>query len=272
MRFFQSEWILNIPRDQYIDAIRVVCRPGSEMLTLPECSMVFPHLEDLGWIDPAWPRWGIGTLDGRLLAMTPAPGNARAPEGMDWRRLRNLLPFLQPGETEALCRASMLASWNDHHRYCGRCGTPTELDPGEAARVCPACGHRAYPRISPAMIVRITDGRRILLAHNKRFPSGVYSCVAGYTDPGETLERTILREIKEEVGLEAEAPRYVTSQAWPFPHSLMLGFETTARGEPIPDGVEILDAQWFDAHRLPPIPRPGTIARYLIDLWLEGLG
>ena len=122
------------------------------------------------------------------------------------------------------------------------------------------------------MIVRIINGSKILLAHNQRFPDGVYSCVAGYVEPGETLEQTVLREIKEEVGLEAAPPRYLSSQAWPFPHSLMLGFETTATGEPIPDGEEITEARWFSPDNLPHIPRHGTIARWLIDDWLEDIG
>ena len=122
------------------------------------------------------------------------------------------------------------------------------------------------------MIVRITNGLKILLAHNRRFPDGVYSCVAGYVEPGENLEQTVLREIKEEVGLEAAPPRYLSSQAWPFPHSLMLGFETTATGEPVPDGEEITDAGWYSADNLPHIPRHGTIARWLIDDWLKGIG
>ena len=122
------------------------------------------------------------------------------------------------------------------------------------------------------MIVRITNDSKILLAHNQRFPDGVYSCVAGYVEPGETLEQTVLREIKEEVGLEAAPPRYLSSQAWPFPHSLMLGFDTTATGEPIPDGEEITDARWFSADNLPHIPRHGTIARWLIDDWLKDIG
>jgi len=179
---------------------------------------------------------------------------------------------LDAGRLEALCRASMLASWDYDHRYCGRCGTPTRRDPKEAARVCPSCAFRSYPRVSPAMIVRITDGRRILLAHNRRFPGGVFSCVAGYVDPGESLEATVLREIKEEVGLDAAPPRYLSSQAWPFPHSLMLGFATTASGEPVPDGVEITDARWFDPEDLPHIPRRGTISRRIIDLWLDEIG
>jgi NAD+ diphosphatase len=122
------------------------------------------------------------------------------------------------------------------------------------------------------MIVRIVDGERILLAHNRRFPEDVYSCVAGYVEPGETLEDTVIREIREEVGLDAAPPAYIASQAWPFPHSLMLGFETTARGEPRPDGEEITDAVWFTPDNLPHIPRNGTIARTLIDGWLRNIG
>ena len=116
------------------------------------------------------------------------------------------------------------------------------------------------------------DEPRILLAHNRRFPEGVFSCLAGYVEAGETLEASVHREVMEEVGLHVGPPVYVRSQAWPLPHSLMLGFRAEGAGKPRPDGVEITDARWFSAADLPHIPRHGTIARTLIDDWLERIG
>ena len=269
---FESAWKIEIPDNEIHGALRLVSRPGGEVLVDTGSFDDFPHLGSGVELNRKWPQWIIGYLEGRGVILTAAPSDAQAPAGTEWCSPRVLFGALSPGHVQSLSRASMLASWYDHHRFCGRCGTPTDLASRETVRVCPSCAHRAYPRLSPAMIVRITAGDRILLAHNRRYPEGVYSCVAGYVDPGETLERAVLREIREEVGLQAAPPRYVASQAWPFPHSLMLGFETTAAGDPIPDGVEITDARWFPAGDLPHIPRNGTIARRLIDHWLKGLG
>ncbi len=270
MRIFRSQWLPDVSEDEFAHSIKVVCRPGSEVLCPAHGPLVFPFVESQRGIDPTWPRWGIGTLKERFLILVLAPANSPVPEGMKWQEIRSLLPILSQDELEALCRAAILVSWNDEHRYCGHCGHSTALDQKETFFGCPSCKHRSYPRISPAMIVRITDGKRILLAHNRNFKEGIYSCVAGYVDPGETLERSVLREIEEEVNLRASPPRYIISQSWPFPNSLMMGFETTARGDPIPDGEEITDARWFDAHSLPAIPRQGSLARYLIDQWLAG--
>jgi len=268
---FFATWHPN-PGDSVGKSIRLVCRPGGDVLVRSETDTGFPEYSDQAACPADWQRLSIGTLGDQTVMLVSAPLNAPAPAGYLWTNIRPLFGGLDSGEIEALSRASMLASWDSDHRYCGRCGTITERDTLESARVCPACHHRSYPRVSPAMIVRITDGEKILLAHNSRFPDGVYSCIAGYVEPGETLENTVIREIREEVGLIAAPPKYLSSQAWPFPHSLMLGFETTATGNPVPDGVEISDAQWFSCDNLPHIPRHGTIARWLIDEWLMDLG
>ena len=267
---FTSSWHSAPEASDIGGGILLVCRPGGDVLQEAGDGLVFP-----GWpVDapfPAdWQRLLIGSIGDRPVLLAVAPPDTAPPAGAEWNSPRHLLGGLDAPRSEALSRASMLASWDNDHRHCGRCGEPTVLAESESARVCPSCGFRSYPRVSPAMIVRITHGRRILLAHNVRFPDGVYSCVAGFVEPGETLEKTVIREIKEEVGLDAKNPRYLKSQAWPLPHALMLGFEADAEGEPVPDGVEISDARWFDADNLPHIPRSGTIARFLIDDWIEG--
>lgn len=167
-------------------------------------------------------------------------------------------------------RAVQIAEWHETHRFCGRCGTPTGDAPGERAKKCPACGLAAYPRVAPAVIVRVTHGDRILLAHGTRFPEPIYSVLAGFVDPGETLEECVAREIREEVGIEVGEIRYWASQPWPFPHSLMLGFTAElAGGEIVIDPEEIVDARWFTRDDLPRIPGGISIARRLIDDWLE---
>jgi NAD+ diphosphatase len=171
-----------------------------------------------------------------------------------------------------MLRAYHIVQWRRDAAFCGSCGAKNTDAPDELARLCPACGRREYPRISPAVITLIIhqDGRA-LLAHNKKFAEGVYSLIAGFNEAGESLEATVAREIREEVGLEVRDIRYVASQPWPFPNSLMLGFTARhASGEPCPDGVEIDDAQWFCPDRLPKLPGNGSVSRYLINSWLEG--
>lgn len=140
----------------------------------------------------------------------------------------------------------------------------------ETARKCPGCGTAFFPSSAPAVIVAVTKGSQILLAHNSHFSPTLFSVIAGFVDPGETLENTVAREVREEVGLEVKDIRYVASQPWPFPNSLMLAFTAEyAAGEVRVDGQEIEKADWFSAKNLPEIPRKGTVARLLIDRWLS---
>jgi NAD+ diphosphatase len=163
-------------------------------------------------------------------------------------------------------RANQLLYWHRTHVYCGQCGRETEDKADERAKICPDCGHVSYPRLSPAVIVAIVRGNRILLARNRRFKGSFYSVLAGFVEPGESLEECIRREIREEVGLRVKNIRYFGSQPWPFPDSLMIGFIADyAAGEIRVDGSEILDAGWFSKNRLPGIPPKISIARQLID-------
>ncbi len=167
-------------------------------------------------------------------------------------------------------RAVQLVDWVRSHRYCGRCGTPTEPAAGERARAA-RVRLLAFPRLAPAIITLVErDDGRALLAHGRAFPIPMYSCIAGFVEPGETLEEAVHREVREEVGVEIAAPVYVRSQPWPFPHSLMLGF--TARwvsGDIAVDEGELVDAKWFGRDELPAVPPSMSIARWLIDQWLE---
>jgi len=169
-------------------------------------------------------------------------------------------------------RAVQIVDWAATHRFCGRCATPTERAPGERAMRCPACGLTAYPRIAPAIIVLVRKGDLALLAHGARFPMPFYSTLAGFVEPGESLEETLVREVKEEVGIDVTDIRYFGSQSWPFPNSLMLGFLAQwAGGDIVVDKTEIVDARWFSADDLPMIPPSMSISRQLIDTWLAEL-
>ncbi len=193
-------------------------------------------------------------------------------EEADGRRfvdLMSLYPRVDESTWAAAGRAVQLVAWARNHRYCGHCGTPTEQSEHERARRCPACGLLAFPRLAPAVITLVEreDGR-VLLARNAGWPSGMYSCLAGFVEPGETVEDALRREVYEEVGVHVGALRYFASQPWPFPHSLMLGFHADyAGGEIVCDGEEIADAAWFGRDELPAIPGRISIARKLIDDW-----
>ena len=163
-------------------------------------------------------------------------------------------------------RATQLLDWQKNHRYCGSCGTATEVKTGEFCMRCPVCGLAAYPRISPAVMVLVSRGDKLLLARGPHFKPGVFSALAGFVEPGETLEQCAQREVREEVGIEIANLRYFRSQSWPFPDSLMVAFFADyAGGEINPDPLEIEAADWFSLNALPKLPDAASIACQLIE-------
>ena len=171
-------------------------------------------------------------------------------------------------------RAVQLVEWARTHRFCGRCGTPTELSTGERSMRCPACSLIAFPRLSPAMITLVTRGepgpdQEALLARGVQWTLPMYSCLAGFVEPGESLEAAVIREVAEEVSINVTNPRYFGSQPWPFPNSLMVGFRADYEsGEIDCDETEIVDAGWYRRDDLPMVPPGISIARKLIDAWI----
>jgi len=184
--------------------------------------------------------------------------------------LRGLYPVLGDELFPVAGRAVQLATFAVTHRFCGRCGQPTRRVPGEQCVRCDACELSAYPRIAPAIIVLVRRGDQALLGRSERFPSGMYSTLAGFVEPGESLEQTTVREVREESGVDVGNIRYFGSQPWPFPHSLMVGFTAEHQsGDIAVDGTEIVDARWFSVDDLPLIPPKPSIARRLIDAWID---
>ena len=217
----------------------------------------------------------LGHLDGRACWATGvAPDTAsEVADGLRFVDLRALYGAVPDHVWTLAGRAVQIVEWDRTHRYCGRCGTQTEQVVGERAKRCPTCGLLAFPRLAPAVIVLIERGDEVLLARNRNFPIAMYSALAGFVEPGETLEEAVHREVAEEVGVELAGLRYFASQPWPFPHSLMIGFIADWAGGDIRiDETEIMDAQWFSADELPMIPPRMSIARQLIDDFLARRG
>ena len=208
----------------------------------------------------------LGTLRGRHCFSAEIAPETQAPSGMGWFGLRRLFGQIDETGYALAVRAVQIVEWDRTHQFCGACGTATESRREERVRVCPACSHAAYPRLSPAVMMLVRRGRELLLGRSPHFAPGVYSALAGFVEPGETLEACVEREVMEEVGVKVGKLRYFGSQSWPFPHSLMIAFFADyAGGEIALQPEEIEDAQWFSVDALPALPMPVSISRRLID-------
>lgn len=208
-----------------------------------------------------------GTVPCMLLALDDENG---LNENLDPINVREAYSHIQNDFWIIAGRASQILRWEQDHRYCGRCGSAMFEPDEEMIKKCPDCSFSAYPRISPAVIMLVTRGREILLGRSPRFPNGMYSTLAGFVEPGETAEEAVRREVREETGIEVNDIRYVASQSWPFPHSLMLAFTAKyASGEITVDNVELEDAKWFSAGDMPRLPSNISVARKLIELFIS---
>jgi NAD+ diphosphatase len=240
------------------DDLRVKARPAWAKL---------PLQKNHNWLgsDPARTLY-LGRLGGQDCWAAELPQETPAPAGMSWEGLRTLFTVLDDAQFALAGRALQLVDWDRTHQFCGRCGTPTLPKSDERVRVCPACKLSAYPRVAPAIMALVRRGKQILLARSPHFPPGMYSALAGFAEPGESLEQCLAREVEEEVGVRVNNIRYFASQSWPFPHSLMIAFVCDwVAGEVKPQEAEIEDAKWFDLLQLPKLPSRISIARRLID-------
>ncbi len=194
--------------------------------------------------------------------------------------LREAATELPAGEAALAAYAGSLLAWHRRHRFCANCGAPTEPRDGGHERFCPACEAHHFPRTDPVVIVRVSDGTdALLLGRQARWPEGRFSLLAGYVEPGETLEEAVRREVLEESGVVLDSVSYIASQPWPFPSSLMLGFSAqAARGDPVPGDDELAEVGWFAREELERAAQgegplllapPYSIARRLIDAWLS---
>lgn len=239
----------------------LLCRAGKLLIAdavtaaLPDTSILSEHYLGLLAGEDLWVR----VLDGGCL-----------PEGYEWLGLRSQLELLSPAYFQLAGRALQIAQWFYDHQFCGRCGRPTQQDEKDRATCCTFCDLRFYPRISPCMIVLVTRGDYLLLAHHRRANRVVYSTLAGFVEAGESVEECVRREVREEVGLTVGALRYFQSQPWPFPAQLMLGFFAEYEsGDLEIDIKEIIDAKWFRYDQLPSIPAKASVAGQLIAHYLQ---
>ena len=240
---------------------------GSELLVRESDSQPPPAgaMPPMG-VDPA-DFFPVGLWDGAYCRTASVPKDTQPPAGHAFKGLRALFAKLDEPTLAVAGRAVQIAEFMRTHRFCGACGKPMAKAPGERAMKC-ACGHLAYPRISPAMMVLVKRGPAILLARNVAVPAGGrMSALAGFLEPGESIEEAVHREVREEVGIEVKDLRYFASQSWPFPHALMIAFTAEYAGGDIRcDPAEIAEARWFGPGDALPELSPGqSISRALID-------
>lgn len=208
----------------------------------------------------------LGSLDGHGCFAAAVAEGSTIPPSWAWQGLRALFGRLDDLLFGLAGRAIQVVQWDLTHQFCGRCASPTELSTSERSRICPSCGLVSYPRLAPAVMALVRHGRFLLLARSPHFPEGMFSALAGFVEPGESLEETLHREVREEVGVAITNLRYFGSQSWPFPHSLMIAFVADyLGGDIVPQPGEIEAADWFSIDRLPRLPHRISIARRLID-------
>ncbi len=220
----------------------------------------------------------LGVDDGEPVRVGQFPKTADpfddVPEGGEFVNMRAAYGVIPDVQWAMAGRGSQVLLWDRDHRFCGRCGTETEAHETERSKVCAACKSMAFPRLAPAVIMLVErdgdNGPEVLLAWGRQFPGRFYSALAGFVEPGESLEECVVREVREETGIEVSDVRYFGSQPWPFPNSMMIGF--TARyesGEIAIQEEEIVEADWYGPDDLPPAPIGGmSIAGWLIEDWL----
>jgi NAD+ diphosphatase len=252
------------PRIGLLDAVTV------ERLDLPDGPEVFLGLDG-----------GRAHFARDVTAAPEAAASALLRLGQ-FRDARASAPFLSPGEIALLGQAKAMIDWHARTRFCGTCGQGTESADGGYRRFCPRCGAEHFPRTDPVVIMLVTDGEDCLLARNKRYGSNrIYSTLAGFMEPGETIEEAVRREVFEEAGIRTGRVRYFASQPWPFPHSLMIGCYAEANSREIAiDGHEIVAARWFAKDEIRTmiadgykgetgLPRREAIAFHLIREWAD---
>lgn len=226
----------------------------------------------------------LGHQNGRPIVAAPAgvdaDGLPSTVKAIDYRSVM-VQGLLEPDGLGALAQGASLLAWHSSHRFCGRCGTATDMRAGGYKRICPSCEAEHFPRTDPVAIMLAVDGERCLLGRGYNFPPGVYSCLAGFIEPGETIEDAVRRETFEESGVRIGRVAYHASQPWPFPYSLMIGCYGEAISTDLnADTEELEDCRWFTRAEVKAamagenanlnVPPSGAIASHIIKAWVIG--
>lgn len=214
----------------------------------------------------------LGHLGAYPVYATEVDPDSDEPDGFSFDSLWSFLGQVEQVEFYLVGRAKQIVDWYRTHKYCGACGEPTGSAESDRSRKCTSCGQMYYPRLSPSIIVLVTRGEEVLLAKNAHARGNFYSTLAGFVEPGESLEETVHREVYEEVGIRVKNLKYFSSQSWPFPNSLMLGFHAEYdSGEITIQEEEIADAQWFHYTEMPNPPAMVSISGWLVDAYIKQL-
>ncbi|WP_342304863.1 NAD(+) diphosphatase [Methanolobus sp. ZRKC5] len=276
-RLWESDFLPLIHPPQKKDSNQTYCFAfkNRELLLLNENDSLrlpsFEEIENMG-LDVLGTQY-LGELrDISCFSAELDSSNAAGPIGENgsFVGIRELTGILEESLAYLAGKAVHIMEWDKNTLFCGRCGSGTSLRENERAKECPECGFLAFPKISPAIIVLIEKDDRVLLARSPHFKPGLYSILAGFVEPGESIEEAVVREVREEVGISIKNVRYFGSQPWPYPDSLMIGFTAEfAEGEIEVDGVEIEEAGWFRKDEIPVIPRNTSISGWLIEHFIS---
>jgi NAD+ diphosphatase len=219
----------------------------------------------------------LGTIDDRPCFALGLPGDDEHARGRNFGDLRMVGAFVPQEDARLLAYARGMVHWHRHHGFCGKCGAATRSAEGGHVRICSACDKRHFPRSDPAMMAMVLRGDSVLLARQASWPKSMYSILAGFVEPGESVEESVVREVHEEVGLRVRDLRYVRSQPWPFPSSLMIGFVMHAEdGEVVLDPTELEASRWVTRKELAEpdgsifVPPPFSLSGQLIAMFVAG--
>jgi len=245
---------------------KVLTSEKHEQFILPLCEVYSDPSLTLGEQD----YFFLGEFEGKNIFAASFKQTTTENKSFSLLPARDALKIANDKTAQLICRGKQLLHWHRVSLFSGCCGSPTKISQVETAKICQSCNKVIYPATFPVVIVLIEQGRRILLARSPNFVKGMYSTLAGFVDPGESCEAAVRREVAEEVGVQIKEISYFGSQAWPFPSSIMLGFRAKyAGGEICIDKKEIEDAKWFDVSELPALPHACSIARHMIDHYVN---
>jgi len=245
-----------------------------EFLTSKNSDFLIFEEEDLKWSEMnIVNRQFLGFLNNKPCYLSELTSESKIDDGTMLTPLRNLLGRIPDSLFTVCSRSIQLSEWYKNNQFCGACGSKMQRHNTERAMYCECNNLLIYPKISPCIIVLVTKGEELLLAHNKNFPGAFYSTLAGFIEAGESAESAIHREIYEEVKIKVKNIKYYGSQSWPFPSQLMLGYHAEyLEGEITPDGEEIDSADWFNYRKLPQVPTGNiSISGQLIESYIDRL-